>query len=461
MEQETLSLSEANKTEPELTFMPHQVSGIKWLNTFDRALLADEAGLGKSAQLLWSAREPALIVAPAMVIEGGTWDDEIEKWASGIDATQVSYSSIAQRGPKGTVPKDSNGFPLTPLKGEYRKHFRTVILDECHYIKGRKTSWANAILELDADLWRLATGTPIPNWAQEAFMLLRALFPAEAKAGKQFGSYWRWANEWFDVSDGRYGKEIGDLREDRTWDQFRQENWKGRMLRRLREDVLTDLPPLREQEWRTPMVEAQRKAYRDLKKDYVAFLDNNVEIDVWSEPGMLVKLAQIATGLEVVGGKGSGKLKALKAILEDRPSHKLVVAHFQNSVDACADAAREVGRSVAVVHGGTPKAARQRAIRAFQAGDVSVLCASIGTISEGLTLHQGGADEVIRVERSWSPYKNDQVARRLHRIGVERPVTLTDLITPGTVDERVLDVLASKTEQQIKALTATEIMALL
>src|SRR4051812_45815564 len=171
--------------------MPHQIEGIDWMRPIERTLLADEAGLGKSAQLLRVAKEPVLVVAPAMVLNAGTWDDEIELWTPGIDATQVAYSSIAQRGARGRVPRDSNGFPKTPLKPEYRRHWGTVVLDESHYIKGRKTSWANAVLDIDADEARLATGTPVPNWAHEAFMSLRALYPEEARAGKEFGSYWR------------------------------------------------------------------------------------------------------------------------------------------------------------------------------------------------------------------------------------------------------------------------------
>src|SRR5581483_8168226 len=122
-----------------------------------------------------------------------------------------------------------------------------------------------------------------------------------------------------------------------------------------------------------------------------------------------------------------------------------------DSVDACARTAESVGRTAKVVHGGIPDAERGRAIRAFQCGEVDVLCASISTISEGLTLHQGGADQVIRFERSYLPSKNEQVLRRLHRIGQERPVLAIDLITRDTMDEAMLDLLAGKSDNQMRA----------
>lgn len=434
----------------------YQHDGISWMEKHDRTLLADEAGLGKSVQMLEVAKEPLLIVAPAMVLASGTWDDEIELWTPGIDATQVSYTSLARKGERGRVERDSNGFALTSPKEEYRGPWGTVILDESHYIKGRKTSYTVACQKLQAEDFRLATGTPIPNWAHEAFTTLQMLFPEEAKPGHDFGSYWRWAKNWFEVDTNFFGaREVGDLREDRTWEQFRQENWRDRFLMRLRDDVLTELPPLTRQEWRTPMSTAQSKVYKELKKNFVTWLEGR-EISVWSEPGMLVKLAQIATGLETVDPTmrpgSTGKFKVMLDILEDRPRQTFVVAHFRSSVDAAARTAEFAGRSVGVVHGGIPMGQRKESIRAFQAGKIDVLCASIQSIAEGMTLHQGGCDLMLRLERSWTPSKNTQVDRRLHRLGVQRPIHILDLVTPNTLDERVLKILEEKTDQQMKAL---------
>lgn len=445
---------------PEL--FQHQKDGIAWLEGRDRALLADEAGLGKTGQMLLSAKEPALVVAPAMVLESGTWDDEIALWTPGMDVTQVSYSSVAQRGIRGRVPRDANGFPLTPLKPEYRKRWASVRLDEAHYIKGRKTSWSNALMKLDSDDIKSATGTPIPNWAQEAYMLLKLLWPEKAKAGQDLGSYWRWAKEWFVVEKDFFGAmQVGDLREDRTWDQFREVNWGDRMIRRYRADCL-DLPPLTHQNWYVKMSAEQAMLYKRLKADFIAWTEGGVEIDVWSEPGMLVKLAQLATGLEVLdpSSKPTGKLKVLETILQDRPAPTLVVAHFRNSIDAIERTCRRMGLSVGKVRGGMTSTERRASIRGFQAGELQVLVASINTISEGLTLHQGGADQIIKVERSFTPSKNEQVDRRLHRIGVEHPIHSIDLITKNTIDERQIRILEGKTDQQVKALGTADVLAM-
>lgn len=443
---------------------PHQIEAREWLSdpSRPRAMLADEAGCGKCRPLLESAIEPVLVVAPAMVINSGTWDDEIALWTPDIDVTQVPYTSIAQRATRGRVPRDYNGFPMTPLKPEYQRRWGTVILDECHYIKGRKTSWSNAIKELNALNLMQDTGTPIPNWAHEAFIPLQVMWPDRARSGHELGSYWRWANEWFEVNEKVFkrgmapSRQVGDLRKDRTWDEFREANWGDRFLRRLRVDVLKDLPPLTIQPWKVPMVGEQLKVYRRLKKDFVAWLDSGTEVAAWSNPALLVHLAKLSTGLEVLdpnyAGSPTGKIKALGEILWSRARQTLVVAHFRDTVEACYRASKDVGKSAAVIHGGTSKQNVINAIRAFQRGEIDTLCASITMIAEGMTLHQGGADMVIRVERTATPSRNDQVIRRLHRIGQERPVFVVDLLTPGSYDTGQQKMLEGKTDQQVKAL---------
>lgn len=441
--------------------LDHQVEGIAWLRSHDRALLADEPGLGKSRQALEAAVEPILVAAPAAILDSGTWDDEVAAWAPGADVTQVSYSSICQRREKGRVQRDRHGFPIVELKPELRRRWGTVIADESHYLKGRKTSWTNAFFQFDTERMFLMTGTPIPNWAHEAFTTLQLLYPEEARPGRRLGSYWRWVNEWFQVSQSQWsqhGKEIGGLLESRTWDEFYQENWRDRMLLRLRDECL-DLPPLTQSQYLAPMTTAQARVYRQLKQDFVSWLESGTEVVAWNSAAQLVKLCKAATGLEVLepGAGESGKLNALRTILTDRPRPTLVVAHFRDTVAACERVAREVGASTRLVDGGVSKGGRLEAVRAFQRGNADVMCATLDTISEGMTLHQGGADQVVFVERSWRPSRNEQALRRLHRIGQTRPVQAINLVAPRTVDERVLRLLADKVDEQMSALGRKEL----
>jgi len=430
------------------------VEGIEFLRAHEQAALFDEPGLGKSRQALEAAEEPAVVVAPAMVIASGVWDDEIAKWTPGMDVTQVPYSSLSSR----ERTEKGGTRPTGKLHPDYRRKYRTAILDEAHYIKGRNTNWTLAIRELEYERITMMTGTPLPNWAHEAYTILRLLFPEEAKAGQRLGSYWRWAAEWFDVEPkvDRKGNlltshAVGDFRSDRTWDEFVDDTWRDRMLRRLRKDCL-DLPPLTEMWMRVDMGPAQKKAYGQLKRDFITWLESGVEVAAWSNAGQMVKLCQCATGLEVLEpeAKGSAKLDLMRDLLKDREMPTLVVAHFRSSVAAAFRTAREAGKQTRTITGGTSLKERARVVRAFQAGELDVLCATIDTISEGLTLN--AADQVILLERSWRPSRNEQVIRRIHRIGQDKPVSAINLVTRKTVDERVLELLAEKSDSQMLAL---------
>jgi hypothetical protein len=420
--------------------------------------------MGKSAQALLAAVEPVLVIAPAMVLDGAVWDDEVTKWTPGKDVTQVPYSMLNVR-----ERTDGGGNrPTDALRPEFDRPWGTVILDESQYVKGRKTYWTKAVKKLQCVSMTQLTGTPIPNWAQEAFIPLQLMWPEKAAAGQQFGSYWRWAAEWFTVAPklGRNGnvlapKAVQGFRDDTDagWAEFREQNWGDRMLLRLRENCL-DLPPLTIQEFRTKMVPEQARVYRALKNDFVAWLESGIEVAAWNQAAQMVKLAKCATGVDVLDPsiRASGKLDALRTLLSDRPRPTLVVAHFQDSVAACARTAAEAGKESLVVTGKTSKNDRRLAVRAFQSGNLGVLCASIGVISEGLTMT--AADQVIRVERHWLPSKNEQVLRRLHRIGQTRPVLAIDLVASGTLEPHQNRMLASKTDQQIKALGIAELRSL-
>jgi SNF2 family DNA or RNA helicase len=465
-----------------LKLRPYQEEGLKFLRANPRAFLADEMGLGKSAQMILASEGKTLIIAPAMVLDGGTWREEIEKWCPGRadDVTCVPYTSLVQR--------DGRKVTRNP-KPEYNpsKGWDTVILDEAHYLKGRKTSWTIALRPILKRARRViyATGTPMPNWAQEIFEVVQGLWPERARPGGEFGSYWRWAKQWFDCTpDVIYvrGQEqevpkVGGLLacapecEERSpldpcehYMDFFQANLGERFLQRMRDDVLTDLPPLTVETVYTPMTPAQSRMYREVKRDFVTELGDGRLKVAWNSAAKNVLLDKVATGASILDPsedplKGSGKLQRLVFDLADRSRPTLVVAHFQASVDAARDVALGLGKSAESIHGGTSRPERRRIVEDFKAGRLDVLCGSLETIAEGLTLT--AADMVIFLETSFKPSRNQQAMRRIHRMGQERPCTALDYITPDSVDENKRVLLATKTDQQIRVLTAGQMAKLL
>lgn len=452
---------------------PYQVAGTAWLRERPHSYLGDEPGLGKSRQLLEAATEPALIVAPAMVIDSGTWDDEIARWAPGLDVTVTAYSRLNAREKtgKGTATR-----PVDRIADDLDRDWGTQIYDEAHYLKGRQTSWTKAAQRLvrRSERVHLASGTPMPNWAHELFVPLQLIHPEKARPKGALASYWRWAGEWFDTSPTRWSNGLPSVGRmlgcDPTCERrpavdpcahflaFADANFDGRFLQRLRDDVLTDLPPLTEQIVRTPMTSAQAKVYRALKKDFVAWTAAGHEVVAWNDAALNVKLAKCCTGLPVLTGeRGSGKLEQLAADLEGRARPTLVLGHFNDTLRACADVARAVGASAEVIDGHTSRARRRSIVREFQAGGLDVIVGSLEVVAEGLTLT--AADMCIFVEKSYKPSRNIQAMRRIHRLGQDRPVTVRDYVTPGTVDERVRQLLAEKTDEQMRVLSAAQLLA--
>jgi SNF2 family DNA or RNA helicase len=458
-----------------LELRPYQKAGLDFLRANPRAFLADEMGLGKSAQMILSSEGKTLVIAPAMVLDGGTWRDEIAKWCPerAEDITTAAYTSVARReGRKVT----------TDVRPELKRHWDTIILDEAHYLKGRKTSWTRALRPVLKMAGRvvIATGTPIPNWSQEIFEPVQILWPERARPGGEFGSYWRWAEKWFDTTPEvvyRQGKptevpHVGGLLAC-TWECEQREpldpcdhykdffaaNLGERFLQRLRDDVLTDLPPLTVETVYTPMTAPQRRLYQGIKKDFLAELGDGRLKVAWNSAAKNVLLDKVATGASILDPsedamKGSGKLQRLAYDLADRTRPTLVVAHFQASVDAARDVALGLGMSAESIHGGTSRPDRRRIVEDFKAGKLDVLCGSLETIAEGLTLT--AADMVIFLETSFKPSRNQQAMRRIHRLGQERPCTALDYVTPDSLDESKRELLKAKTDQQIRVLTAAQ-----
>ena len=459
---------------------PHQVEDIEWIHREGRGLLANEPGLGKSRSAIEAFDGGRnLVIAPNLVIEGGTWSDELAKWSSHADRWQVvPYSRLNQRS------KTARGgtTPIEALQEEVQGNYDAVIVDEAHYTKGRKSSWTWAVEEIARHSGSVLemTGTPILNWAHEIFPILRVVYQEEQKRGSgKYGSFWRWAGEWFDTTPTRFSggsPVVGNLKacniycearppEDpcEHYYEFARENFGAKYRRMLRDDVLKDLPPLLGPlAIQTPMDTVQRRMYRELKKNYSTFTEDGSEILTWTQGSLNVALDKLTTSAWCVEPKGpakGGKFEMLRYELEARSRPTLVLAHYRVSVEGAADVARQIGARVGYVHGGVPDRQSGQAIRDFKAGKLDVLVGSLETLSEGHTLT--AADMVIFLETSYKPSRNTQGLRRVHRIGQTRPVTAHDYLTPNTVDERKRELLAVKTDHQMRLLTAAEFAALL
>jgi SNF2 family DNA or RNA helicase len=460
--------------------LQHQKEGIEWIQQVKRGLLGDEPGLGKSRQAIQAFDGGRnLIIAPAMVINGGTWRDELEKWSSQPETwTVLPYSGLNARVKTARGGLAASSELVSAAKG----HWDSVTLDEAHYVKGRNTYWTKTAQQIgkNSDHVLAMTGTPIPNWAHELFTLLQLIYPKEAQSRPgykaRYGSYWGWVKEWFHVDPSEFREHelvIGRLKACGAacylaplnlpcehYHTFMEANLGPHFMRRLRDDVL-DLPPVTHTTIETPMDAAQGKIYRDMKKHYMAEVGDQ-EILSWTDGARHVALDKISVSPWLLNPEGpptGGKLERLRYDLSNRSRPTLVLAHYRDVVDACTAVAQNVGATVGAVRGGMTKKQQGDNIQAFKDGKLDVLVGSLETVAEGLQLTV--ADMAIFVETSYKPYRNEQARQRVHRLGQTRPVTILDYITPKTVDEKKRELLRTKTEEQIKYMSAGDFKRLL
>lgn len=443
------------------TQRPYQQQGSQFLAEAGRAVLADEPGIGKTNQALLAAQGRTLILSPAML--RNVWETEVELWRPDIESVEwVSYSGLCRRVPAEPGRPASQVLPV-PREDFQRGRYDTVICDESHYLKNRGTNWTKAVGKLKTDRLFLLTGTPLPNWGYEIYTTLKLLHPGD----RRFTNYWRWIGEWFVTWKPPWGgTKITGLQRGVTWeDAAREWDLPGRWLRRLADDVLPDLPPMTTQTIKVPMTDPQRRAYEQMKKDYVATPYDEREFVAWTDGAQHTKLWQLSTGIGTVEleadprMRGSGKLRAVEELMRERTGPTILFCAFVNTAEQLAKLMEAHGRTVGLVHSKRSMAERMGDIELFRAGKLDVLVGTVGTLSEGQTLTR--ADTCVFVERSPRPTTNAQAKRRIHRFGQERPTLAIYLVTENSVDEGLSRLLAEKENDSELALTGIQLAAML
>lgn len=455
---------------------PFQEENIEWIRRVRNGLLADEPGLGKSRSALegLAGAEKVLIIAPSLIIETGVWHEEVERW--GDDNTEYRVAPYSQLNHRVKTGKGSGTRPTKKLADTWRafKHWDAVILDEAHYIKSQDSmrTWAVKQISRRSDQMVLLTGTPIPNWAHEAFMLLQMIYPEKAYAGRELGSFWRWAERWFDcepsVYGGEHSKVVGDLlgctpkcalrspdAPCKHYERFAQENFGDHYMRHLRSQHL-DLPPIEYSDIPTPMDLSTKRSYRELKNDFATDVGDQ-EILAWSTGAKNVLLDRMTTSpwlLNPVGEPHGGKLDYLHRDLSSMDEPVLVLAHYRTSVEAATRVAQNAGRRAAYIHGGTTDLQNARTVRDFKAGKLDVLVGSLETLAEGLTLTV--ASTAIFLERSYKPSRNTQATFRIYRLGQDKACRIIRYLTPNSIDTGKEKLLAAKNDHQMRVLTAAD-----
>ena len=442
------------------TLRPYQVEGFEWLCTLSDmgfgGILADEMGLGKSVQLisyLLAQKEahadcaPALIVCPASLVYN--WIAEFEKFAPGIRAIAVAGSKperddilieYAGENPTGTADVLVTSYDLMRRDVEVYQQveFSCVALDEAQYIKNHATLAAQAVKSVPSKHRFALTGTPIENRLSELWSIFDFLMPG------LLGSYRRFRE--------RYEQPIVDGQEEAM--RRLQELVGHFVMRRLKSDVLVDLPEKSENVVYAHMEGEQLKLYRAheqrLRESIVGKSTAEFARERIAVLAELTRLREICCDPHLVFDDyddSSAKLSTILDLVEtaiDSGKKLLLFSQFTSYLDIISTHLSEQGVAHYTITGATPKRQRLELVNEFNEDDTPVFLVSLKAGGTGLNLT--GASVVIHADPWWNSAAEDQATDRAHRIGQTKDVMVYKVIAKDSIEERILALQETKSD---------------
>ena len=465
---------------------PYQTDGFKWLKTLESygfgGILADDMGLGKTLQaiaLLLSHREEmdmessgkfrkngldensllspndsatevygpsadaekgrqnqpsvSLVVAPASLVFN--WTDELNRFAPQLKVTAVTGS----QGQRRSIIESCSRFDVAVTSYDLLKrdidayeniNFYYEIIDEAQYIKNHTTAAAKAVKVIHARRRLALTGTPVENRLSELWSIFDFLMPGFLYGYETFRK-----NFELPIVKGQDEERLKRLRQ--MVSPF--------ILRRLKGDVLRDLPDKLEETRMVQFDEKQQKLY-DAQVVYIQTLVQGQGEEEFKRGKMqllaeLTKLRQICCHPSLCFDNYSGPSAKLESCLDlvksamDSEHRILLFSQFTSMLEIIARELKKSGISFYTITGATPKEERLRLVKAFNENDVPVFLISLKAGGTGLNLT--GADIVIHYDPWWNVAAQNQATDRAHRIGQTRDVTVYKMITKNSIEESI------------------------
>lgn len=426
----------------------YQKKGIQWLQMLHHygfgGILADDMGLGKtlqaiaflSSQLQENSR--VLILAPSGLIYN--WADEFQKFAPNLDVVVVHGLKPYRE----TILAEKHQIYVTSY-ATFRQDseiyqdlsFDFLFLDEAQVMKNAQTKIAKTLRKFVVPSVFALSGTPIENNIGELWSIFQIVLPGLLPAKKDF----------MKLPAERVAQFI-----------------KPFVMRRKKEDVLTELPDLIEVVYKNELEDQQKAIYLAQLQQMqerlgqvtdAEFQRNRVEILTG-----LMRLRQICDtpALFMEDYKGdSGKLDSLRDLLSQiaEGNHRvLIFSQFRGMLDRIEEELPQLGLTSFKITGSTPSQERQEMTKAFNQGERDVFLISLKAGGVGLNLT--GADTVILVDLWWNPAVESQAIGRAHRMGQEQAVEVYRLVTRGTIEEKIQELQEQKRNLVSEVLDGTE-----
>lgn len=476
---------------------PHQRAGVAFLSTARRALLADEPGLGKTAQTIRALKKlsekeevfPALVVCPNTLKKN--WEREFKMWWPSV-RVQVIKGSAGQRRKQFETDADVYVINWESLRGhsklasygsialarcvdcgghdesvtynrcEVHKRelneidFKAVVADEIHRSKEPKSKQTRALWAAtgDADIRFALTGTPIANNVLDLWSILHWLSPDE------WPSKTRWIDRMIDTMLNAFGGMMVIGVKPHMNDEF-YATINPRMRRMLKARVLPWLPPVLKERRDVEMSTKQKKAYKQMLEVMIAELEDGGAVVAPSALTQTTRLLQFASSYaEISIDEITGEMRTVltepsckvDALMDDIKNGDFgddsvaVCAVSRQLIELLSKALTDAKIPHGLITGAQNEDERQKAVDDFQSGKIKWILFTAQAGGVGITLT--AARRLVMLQRPWSLVDYKQALDRVHRIGSEihDSVVIMDYVTEGTIEERVIDVLDTKAD---------------
>ena len=432
-----------------MTLMPYQQQGVDWLRSRPRSLLGDEQGLGKTAQAVTAIRDSPLgtvVVCPATL--KSNWARELAMW-SGIkpivldgreswrfpkpgEAIILNYEILPdwlyqteQIGTK-QKPKERWINPAVALmRGWIKKYPLNLVLDEVHYCKNPDTERTRKATALSLCVTGCVigmTGTPLANKPGDLFGVLDTLGLTD-EFGFRHLSGWRtwWGGHWH-----QWGRRKPEWQWNCVVPTDCASRLKRVMLRRMKRDVLTQLPSKR---YFNRYVDLPYSLHRQLDAECGTKIKNLV-------PGEMPQFNEFSAARSAIA---AAKIPAMMEFIEEyEDAGEPLCVYSANKAPIVALGKRP---GWAVITGDVPHAVRQKNVDDFQAGRLKGIGFTVAGAA-GITLTN--ASTMLEVSADWTPGTNSQAHDRIHRIGQSKDVRVFRLVANHPLDEHVYETLDMK-----------------
>ena len=310
-------------------------------------------------------------------------------------------------------------------------NFDTAFLDEAQFIKNPNSRNAKAVKMLNTGHRFALTGTPIENNLSELWSIFDFLMPGYLYSHSKFVNL--------------YEKPVIRFESEEALKQLNF-HIKPFIMRRMKKDVLEELPEKTERKMVSDMTDEQKEVYMSYLEDMKKKINSEISKNGFEKSRMMIlasltRLRQIcchpSTFIENYEG-GSGKLGLLLQLIQngvDGGHRILVFSQFTSMLNIIEDEFKKLKISYYYLDGSTPISQRNEDVKAFNNGSRDVYLISLKAGGTGLNLV--GADMVIHYDPWWNPAVEDQATDRVYRIGQKNSVNVVKLITKGTIEEKI------------------------